>query len=292
MRLQINYIFQAGLLILAFLLITGCAVALIGAVAGAGAATYVNGKLIKTYRSEYHETVQASINTLENLRIPINENISDELKTSIKAIRPNGTPIRVDIVRMEKDLTEVGVRTGSIGLWDKKVSRQIQDYIEENLYKIGALEESNPTDNRTKIQSFESSQTSADETTPKNSDTQKSTQKHKLVKYDDFTIYFNRNSNKISDGQIEKLDNIVQRVLNMPNAKVVINGYTDSSGDVNYNKMLSESRAAAIKAYMIGKGVEPEDIRIIGHGAKDFIANNNTIEGRNRNRRVEIVISP
>ena len=127
MRLQINYIFQAGLLILAFLLITGCAVALIGAVAGAGAATYVNGKLIKTYRSEYHETVQASINTLENLRIPINENISDELKTSIKAIRPNGTPIRVDIVRMEKDLTEVGVRTGSIGLWDKKVSGQIQD---------------------------------------------------------------------------------------------------------------------------------------------------------------------
>jgi outer membrane protein OmpA-like peptidoglycan-associated protein len=292
MKLQLNHIFRAGLLILAFLLITGCAVALVGLVAGVGTATYVNGKLIKTYRSEYHQTVQASINTLENLKIPINENISDELKTSIKATRPDGTPIRVEIVRMEKELTEVGVRTGSIGLWDKKVSGQIQDDIEKKLYKISASEESNLTDNRTQIQSFKSSQTSVDETIPNSTDTQKSTQEHKSVTYDDFTIFFSHNSNEISAGQIEKLDNIVQRILNMPNAKVVLNGYTDSSGNGSYNKMVSESRAAAIKAYLIGKGVEPEDIRIIGHGAKDFISNNNTIESRNRNRRVEIVISP
>ena len=292
MKLQLNHIFRAGLLILAFLLITGCAVALVGLVAGVGTATYVNGKLIKTYRSEYHETVQASINTLENLKIPINENISDELKTSIKATRPDGTPIRVEIVRMEKDLTEVGVRTGSIGLWDKKVSGQIQDNIEDILYKIDAAEESNLTDNQTKLQSFESSQTSVDETIPNSTDTQKGTQEHKSVTHDDFTIFFSHNSNEISARQIEKLDNIVQRILNMPNATVVLNGYSDSSGGENYNKMVSESRAAAIKAYLIGKGVDPEDIRIIGHGEKDFIANNNTTEGRNRNRRVEIIISP
>ena len=78
----------------------------------------------------------------------------------------------------------------------------------------------------------------------------------------------------------------------MPYAKVILNGYTDSSGNANYNKMISESRAATVQAYLIGKGVDPGSISIMGHGAKDFIANNNTVEGRNKNRRVEIVIAP
>jgi OOP family OmpA-OmpF porin len=56
--------------------------------------------------------------------------------------------------------------------------------------------------------------------------------------------------------------------------------------------MISESRAASVHAFLIGKGVDPGRIKIFGHGAKDFIANNNTTEGRNKNRRVEIVISP
>ena len=78
----------------------------------------------------------------------------------------------------------------------------------------------------------------------------------------------------------------------MPNAHVILNGYTDSIGNSNYNKMISESRAACVHAFLIGKGVDPGSIKIFGHGAKDFIANNNTTEGRNKNRRVEIVISP
>ena len=78
----------------------------------------------------------------------------------------------------------------------------------------------------------------------------------------------------------------------MPNAKVILNGYTDSIGNSSYNKMISESRAASVHAFLIGKRVDPGRIKIFGHGAKDFIANNNTTEGRNKNRRVEIVISP
>ena len=96
MRSPIYHNLQVGLLILAFHLITGCAVAIIGVGAGIGAAAYINGELIKTYKSEYHKTVQTSIDTLKNLKIPIDEEISDELKTSIKATRPDGTPVRID----------------------------------------------------------------------------------------------------------------------------------------------------------------------------------------------------
>ena len=78
----------------------------------------------------------------------------------------------------------------------------------------------------------------------------------------------------------------------MPNAHVILNGYTDSIGNSNYNEMISESRTASVQAYLVGKGVDPGRIQIFGHGSKNFIANNHTLEGRNQNRRVEIVISP
>jgi outer membrane protein OmpA-like peptidoglycan-associated protein len=276
MRTLIYHNLQVGLLILAFLLITGCAAALIGVGAGIGAAVYAKGKLIKTYRSEYHETVQASIDTLENLRIPIDKEISDELKTLIKATRPDGTPIRIEIVRIDKKLTEVGVRTGSIGVWDQKVSRQIQDIIGDRLSNKRAAAQSKLNDNRTSIKYSEPAKTYT----------------IKKPSKDDFTIFFYHNSNEIAADQIEKLNRIAQRIIEMPNAKVILNGYTDSSGDANYNKMISESRTASVQAYLIGKGVEPGDIKIFGHGAKDFISNNNTIRGRNKNRRVEIVIFP
>ena len=83
MRSPIYHNFQVVLLILTFQLITGCAAALIGVGVGIGAAAYVNGELIKTYRSGYHQTVQASIDTLKNLKIPIDEEISDELDLHI-----------------------------------------------------------------------------------------------------------------------------------------------------------------------------------------------------------------
>ena len=70
----------------------GRAVAIIGiGAAGAGAFAYFNGKLIKTYESEYHETVRAISATLEGLKIPIIETIADELKTEFKAKRTDDT---------------------------------------------------------------------------------------------------------------------------------------------------------------------------------------------------------
>jgi len=275
MRSPIYHNFQVGFFILAFQLITGCAAAIIGVGVGIGAAAYVNGELTKTYRSGYHETVQASIDTLKNLKIPIDEEISDELKTSIKATRPDGTPIRIEVVRIEKKLTEVGVRTGSVGLWDQKVSKQIQDIIGERLNSKRAAARSKLNDNRVSKKYSE----------PYKDDSMAN-------EYNDFTIFFHQNSNEISADQIEKLNRIAQRIIEMPNAHVILNGYTDSSGISNYNEMISESRAASVHAFLIGKGVEPGSIKIIGHGAKDFIANNNTIESRNKNRRVEIVIFP
>jgi len=121
-----------------FPLIAGCAVALIGVGAGIGTFTYINGKLIKTYESEYYECIQASSETLENLEIPITEKKSDKLKTVIEAKRFDGTPVSIEVIRIDENLTEISIRTGRVGIWDKRVSGQIHNSIEKKLVQFSS----------------------------------------------------------------------------------------------------------------------------------------------------------
>ena len=73
--------------------------------------------------------------------------------------------------------------------------------------------------------------------------------------------------------------------------KVDIAGHTDSVGDEAYNRYLSEQRAAAVKTYLVGRGVEEGRIRIAGYGEGKPRASNDTIAGRRLNRRVEIRVN-
>ena len=70
--------------------------------------------------------------------------------------------------------------------------------------------------------------------------------------------------------------------------KIDIIGHTDSVGDASYNQYLSEQRAAAVKAYLVARGVEEGRIRVSGYGEAKPRSTNDTIEGRRLNRRVEV----
>ena len=71
---------------------------------------------------------------------------------------------------------------------------------------------------------------------------------------------------------------------------VLIEGYTDSSGDASFNQQLSEKRAEAVKAELVANGANPAKIKTVGHGEANPIADNSTREGRAKNRRVEIKV--
>ena len=103
-------------------------------------------------------------------------------------------------------------------------------------------------------------------------------------------IYFKHNSNELPDESFESLDLIAKYLLSSPTAKVSVTGYTDSLGRYSYNMSVSEFRANTIKTYLVGKGVEPTRIKARGLGPKDPIASNSTLEGRKKNRRIEIEI--
>lgn len=76
-----------------------------------------------------------------------------------------------------------------------------------------------------------------------------------------------------------------------PERRVRIEGYTDSTGKADYNQTLSEHRADAVLQELIGQGIDPNRMETKGFGEQYPVASNDTDGGRQRNRRVEIVIS-
>jgi hypothetical protein len=99
----------------------------------AGCAT-IEGKTI-TYHSEYQTTVQASADALKNIKIPVLEEVSDELRTEFLARRPDGTPVIVKVTRVDLNFTQVSVSIGAgvAQYLDTRVSDQIHGFIRVRL---------------------------------------------------------------------------------------------------------------------------------------------------------------
>ena len=66
---------------------------------------------------------------------------------------------------------------------------------------------------------------------------------------------------------------------------VIVDGYTDNTGTVAYNRGLSLRRAQAVKNKLKSMGINPRRVKIVGHGAANPAADNDTEEGKRKNRR-------
>lgn len=283
MNISINRVL-ALFSILCSCLLYSCAAVIIGAgAAGAGAFAYTKGKLSRMYESGYHETVDASIKTLESLKIPVEDKVSDELKTTISAVRPDGTPVNVEVLRVSPRYTEVAIRTGNFGVFDKKTSHQIHDYILNRLHK-----EADISSSRQNLPALEPSETERviDEPISDAMIVSKVNIYKNLV----LTVYFGVNTNSITGKEAEKLDRFIETIDRGPDERIILIGYSDSSGAISYNKMLSLNRAKTVQMYLIGKGLSSNHIETYGYGPLNFVSTNATEEGRRMNRRVEIYL--
>jgi outer membrane protein OmpA-like peptidoglycan-associated protein len=80
-------------------------------------------------------------------------------------------------------------------------------------------------------------------------------------------------------------------VLNYPSLRLAIEGYTDSTGGADFNQALSEKRADAVRDYLVSQGLDAGSLTAQGYGMADPVADNSTAQGRQKNRRVEIIVS-
>jgi len=77
-----------------------------------------------------------------------------------------------------------------------------------------------------------------------------------------------------------------------PEAKIVVEGHTDSQGGASFNQDLSQRRAESVRAYLVSHGIAADRLSAQGFGPTRSVADNASAEGRTNNRRVEIVVQP
>jgi outer membrane protein OmpA-like peptidoglycan-associated protein len=105
-------------------------------------------------------------------------------------------------------------------------------------------------------------------------------------------ILFDTGSATLFPGSFDRLRALAQTLNRYPKSDIIIKGHTDSVGEEAFNQTLSERRADGVRNFLIAEGVTPPRITAIGFGESVPVASNETSEGRQRNRRVEIEIRP
>ena len=103
-------------------------------------------------------------------------------------------------------------------------------------------------------------------------------------------VFFNVGSAELKDDSKYELDNVAKIMSEYSDIAVEISGHTDNTGDANANDILSKSRADAVTNYLTGKGVRSNRLQSVGYGQHQPADTNDTVEGRQNNRRIEMKI--
>jgi outer membrane protein OmpA-like peptidoglycan-associated protein len=102
---------------------------------------------------------------------------------------------------------------------------------------------------------------------------------------------FATGKSEIKSGATANLDRLAAFMTQYPQRTAAIEGFTDNVGSDAYNQDLSQRRAETVKRYLVGQGVETARLSSAGRGEEAPVADNASAEGRQQNRRVEVIIS-
>jgi OOP family OmpA-OmpF porin len=107
----------------------------------------------------------------------------------------------------------------------------------------------------------------------------------------DAAVLFDTAKHDLKPEAVKTLISVVEFLqTTYKNRKLMVSGHTDSVGSLVYNQGLSERRANSVKNFLSENGIESERMYAVGYGKTMPIATNSTVEGRAKNRRVDIII--
>jgi outer membrane protein OmpA-like peptidoglycan-associated protein len=103
-------------------------------------------------------------------------------------------------------------------------------------------------------------------------------------------ILFDVDEASLKPGAMQRLHRLVAFLVEYPDRAVLVEGYTDSTGSDAHNQSLSERRAGSVRSFLIENDIDSRRVLARGYGKAYPVAGNDTAEGRQRNRRVDVVI--
>jgi len=86
------------------------------------------------------------------------------------------------------------------------------------------------------------------------------------------------------------LDQAAALIKRAPQVHLTVKGHTDAVGSAEKNKALSQKRAQAVVDYLVKQGVDPAQLQAMGYGSQQPVADNATLEGQFKNRRIEFEV--
>lgn len=104
-------------------------------------------------------------------------------------------------------------------------------------------------------------------------------------------VLFDFDEASLKPGGERAAERVAEFMQEYPDRRIRVEGYTDSSGPESYNQKLSEQRAQSVKEAIVDQGIDSSRVVTQGYGESYPVASNENPGGRQRNRRVEIVIS-
>ncbi|MCP1499962.1 outer membrane protein OmpA-like peptidoglycan-associated protein [Pseudomonas migulae] len=117
----------------------------------------------------------------------------------------------------------------------------------------------------------------------------KQTDRGTLVTFGD--VLFATDRADLKSSGLVNINKLAQFLQENPDRKVIVEGYTDSTGTASHNQSLSERRAGSVRTALVKMGVDPARIVAQGYGKEYPVAENSSVSGRAMNRRVEVTIS-
>ncbi len=104
-------------------------------------------------------------------------------------------------------------------------------------------------------------------------------------------VLFDLNQSTLKPGAKVRLAKVAGIIQAYPDLRLQIEGYTDSTGTMQLNQQLSERRAAAVRDFLVAQGVSTSNVSAQGFGPSNPVATNSTPQGRQMNRRVDLVVN-